>query len=145
MEATCQTDGTRCARPRIWSSSLRNRDGLRGLCICLGPNSSMYSMSYLGLRGSISSVGETVCGLLFHRLSRLPLLLPGDISSGSMMQVLWTNFYSNFADQVIGTGLGGEDRKPLTVHSRTHLRLVRYGRSTRNRTSTIPPCRTNHR
>ena len=52
---------------------------------------------------------------------------------------------SDLADQVIGTRLGGEDRKPPAVHSRTHLCPVRYGRSTCNRTSTIPPCCTNHR
>lgn len=51
----------------------------------------------------------------------------------------------DLADEVVGTGLGGEDRKPLTVHSRAHLRLVRYGRSACNCTSTIPPCCANHR
>ncbi len=57
----------------------------------------------------------------------------------------WARFPWDLADQAVGTGLGGEDRKSLTVHSRTHLRLVRYCRSTCNRTSTLPPCCTNHR
>src|SRR5258706_11009196 len=83
-----QTDGTWCAQLRIWSSLLRNKDGLRELCTCLEPNSSMSNMSCLGPRGSTLSVEATVCGSRFLRSSLLPLLWPGDINNGSMRQVL---------------------------------------------------------